>query len=317
MQNKLNYLKSKIINSILPLVTNNYVLWDLPYHNNIGDLLIWEGEISFLKAIPYYNCVNYSSIETCEYPKLSEETIILLHGGGNFGDIWEKHQDFRLKVIKMYPKNRIIILPQTVYYSDNCKLMHDISVMKQHNDLHVCTRDHQSYTLLKEHINNTMLLPDMAFCIDCGILQKYMLNCQDKALFVKRKDLELNTNTNYHIETEYPFDIKDWPSFEKEGPLNITRRILHKLTINYPIYPLLQFYNSFMNYYKYKMIKKGIQFVSSYKEVYTTRLHVAILRVLLEQPFFLYDNNYGKNSSFYETWLKNIDNTSCICNKSN
>ena len=54
-------------------------------------------------------------------------------------------------------------------------------------------------------------------------------------------------------------------------------------------------------------IKLGLRFVSSYKYVYTTRLHVAISCVLLGKPFMLLDNSYGKNRSFYDTWLADID----------
>lgn len=48
-------------------------------------------------------------------------------------------------------------------------------------------------------------------------------------------------------------------------------------------------------------------FVNSYNYIYTTRLHIAILATLLEKPCTFIDNNYGKNSGFYQTWLNDID----------
>ena len=56
-----------------------------------------------------------------------------------------------------------------------------------------------------------------------------------------------------------------------------------------------------------QLIRKGIEFVSQYREIYTTRLHVFILSILLGKSCTIIDNSYGKNSSFYETWLKNVD----------
>lgn len=59
------------------------------------------------------------------------------------------------------------------------------------------------------------------------------------------------------------------------------------------------------------MTRRGVEFVSQYKAVYTTRLHVMILSVLLEKPVQFIDNSYGKLSSFYDTWLKNCRGVEC------
>ena len=56
--------------------------------------------------------------ECFKFPKLRENTIILLQGGGNWGDLWDRHQKFRLKVIQKYKNHRIIILPQSIYYKE-------------------------------------------------------------------------------------------------------------------------------------------------------------------------------------------------------
>lgn len=68
----------------------------------------------------------------------------------------------------------------------------------------------------------------------------------------------------------------------------------------------------FQNFYKANLIKSGVRFVSSYKEIYTTRLHVAILCVLLSKPFVFIDNTYSKNLNFYKTWLHDLDNVNFI-----
>lgn len=36
-------LRKKLVETLIPLVDNDYVLVDLPYYSNVGDLLIWEG----------------------------------------------------------------------------------------------------------------------------------------------------------------------------------------------------------------------------------------------------------------------------------
>lgn len=47
---KLPILRNLIIDTLNPLIGKEYVLVDCPYHSNIGDQLIWEGEKSFLKG---------------------------------------------------------------------------------------------------------------------------------------------------------------------------------------------------------------------------------------------------------------------------
>jgi pyruvyl transferase EpsO len=60
------------------------------------------------------------------------------------------------------------------------------------------------------------------------------------------------------------------------------------------------------------MIREGVKQISKYENIYSTRLHVAILSVLLEKPFVFFDNSYGKNSAFFETWLSDLDGAKFI-----
>ncbi len=41
------HLQSIIESKLSPLIDSNYVYWDLPYHINIGDTLIWQGTLDF------------------------------------------------------------------------------------------------------------------------------------------------------------------------------------------------------------------------------------------------------------------------------
>jgi pyruvyl transferase EpsO len=54
--------------------------------------------------------------------KNSADCPIILQGGGNLGDIWHHHQRFKESIIKGYPNQPIIILPQTIYFRDAKKL---------------------------------------------------------------------------------------------------------------------------------------------------------------------------------------------------
>ncbi|WP_017725785.1 polysaccharide pyruvyl transferase family protein, partial [Acinetobacter baumannii] len=200
-------LKALIDNTLKPLINSDYVLWDLPYHINMGDILIWQGELDFLSNLPY-NMLDFGSSQTVNFPKLSKETTILLHGGGNFGDIYRSSQLFRNEVIKRYPENKIIILPQTVYYKNDSILKEDMNIMSKHSNLYVCVRDSYSKNLLSIYLDNKriFLLPDMAFCMD----DHYFSNNKGlgKVLYMKRLDAEFKANGT-SLDIKYDL-MSDW-----------------------------------------------------------------------------------------------------------
>ena len=79
----------------------------------------------------------------------SENVIILLQGGGNFGNLYREHADFRKKIISAYPRNKIIILPQSVFYNDSNLIQEDAVFYANYSNVIICARDEYSYHFLK------------------------------------------------------------------------------------------------------------------------------------------------------------------------
>lgn len=312
-QEKSAWLRKKIEAELTPLIGHDYVLWDVPYYNNIGDLLIWEGERCFLKKIPY-KCLQYASVETCCFPPLTADTLILLGGGGNFGDLWRWFQEFRLKVIQRYPHNRIIIFPQSVYYANKTRMYADAEIMANHPDLTIYARDEASYKLLKAHFRNQIgLLPDMAFCMEESNILKGRRQATESTLFLFRKDKELCIG-DYPVEILQHADKKDWPAIEEK---KVMFWLLYKLIglvrrlRKYHFRSLARYCSWLTDKYASHLVRplalrEGIEFIGRYKYIYTTRLHVMILAVLLKKECYFLDNSYGKNSCFYTTWLYDL-----------
>lgn len=308
-------LRNEIEKQLLPLINGDYVLWDCPYYSNIGDVLIWEGELSFLQKLNF-KCLDFASVHTCRFPKLSDDTVILLQGGGNFGDLWRGIQEFRLKVIEKYPDNRIIIFPQSVCYSDHDLVTKDAKIMSGHRHLTICARDRKSYDFLKVNFQNEiLLLPDMAFCISSDYLQRVKGKETDKTLFLKREDKECGNIPDSLATVSGKTDVRDWPFMKDE---NLLLRLvwkmgsLQRMLRAYPVFSLLaKIIGCILDFCMLRLVKPyllvhGVRFVSSYRNIYTTRLHVMILAVLLNKPVTFLDNSYGKNSAFYETWLRDL-----------
>ena len=55
-------------------------------------------------------------------------------------------------------------------------------------------------------------------------------------------------------------------------------------------------------YYKPLTIQYGASFINRYDVIYATRLHAAVLGLLLGKEVHIIDNSYGKISAFFSTW---------------
>ena len=113
-------LKENIFAELKEIIDRDYVLLDLPNYRNIGDQLIYIGELDFLKKLPF-NCLLSSSVTFFNNPIANQ--MILLQGGGNFGDLYPVHQNYRENIIIQYPNNKILIFPTSLHFDDERKML--------------------------------------------------------------------------------------------------------------------------------------------------------------------------------------------------
>ena len=224
-----------IIQDALPaMIGQKCVYVDLPYYANVGDVLIWEGTERFFKR-NHIKIVYSGSWDTFDFRPIPEETPIVMQGGGNFGDVWDPPQQFRLSVIKRYPKNKIILLPQTVFYYSEQRKKEDAEIFSGHPNLTICVRDWDSYKLVRGCFKNDVIcLPDMAFCIPVKKIRILVKETRtDKRLFLKRQDKEYKPS-EYEKTIPNNVDVHDWPPLENEQSYLHTMRYLienrHKLS---------------------------------------------------------------------------------------
>ena len=304
---KLPSLKSRINNTLLPLINGDYCLTDLPYHSNIGDILIWQGELEFLSNIKY-KCLNYSSASTYSDKAYNSAKCILFHGGGNIGDLYKEHINFLFELIDRYPDKRIIVFPQTIHYTERTHLMQDFKIIGQHPDIHFCVRDKYGYEQLKGLVSHLYLLPDMAFCIPVELFSRFNVNKVLGSLYLKRLDCELSTQ-NISIRTDY---IRDWPTFyHKLNDGTFVAKLIDNLCKNKfckKFNVLKRIWDWYaLNIYRNDLLRIGIKFIKTYNPIYTTRLHGLILSLLCGKTVTVIDNSYGKNLNFVNTWLFDVD----------
>ena len=295
----------------LSIINADYVLFDLPYYSNIGDALIWKGTKEILTTIPH-KCLYSCSFKTFVYQQLSSDILILLMGGGNFGDLYPQHNEFRRHIIELYPNNKIIILPQTVYYESARQARFEASCFRRHKHLTIFARDNYSYRFLKafRFSADIRLMPDMAFCINTEWLKSMAKPSKRKKLYFKRIDKEAN-ETDYatKIVQTKEYDYGDWPNYGQPEPM------LQHLNSLIETQKYAEADEFATNTYLPERIRIGVEFISQYDKIVSNRLHGAILAILLGKEAEIIDNSYGKNSQYYQTWLKNTSNVALIQSK--
>ena len=92
---------------------------DFPDIRNCGDSAIWLGEMAYLRDAPRQAagvCLADARLLARGLERVVPEGPIFIHGGGNFGDVWVAHQDFRERVLERFPDRRIIQFPQSIHY---------------------------------------------------------------------------------------------------------------------------------------------------------------------------------------------------------
>lgn len=309
---QLENLKELIRKELAPRIDADYVLWGLPYHTNIGDTLIWEGELEFLKSIPH-KCLGTCGWNEYAFEPLKEDTIILIHGGGYFGDVWRDGWEYALDAIEHYSNHKIILLPNTIFYHDQTLMNKDAERLARLEKLVICARDKISYQLATQHFRNeVLLLPDMAFYIRPDYLRQWCRKTNGRTLYLKRIDKELGADAELYGTD---VDVLDWPTFNPRKHPQLAERLfgfmqrLIAATSKAWQKNVLRRIEQWVAKAVYRpcLTRMGVEFISPYKKVYTTRLHVMILSILLGKEVEFVDNNYGKLSSYYATWLKDLN----------
>ncbi len=297
------------------LINADYVLLDLPYFGNVGDVLIWQATLDLLKGNPN-RCLYSASQTTYVRPDVDERTIIVFCGGGNFGDLWENHQVFRHRVMNDFPSNPVVQLPQSIWFESEEKKQDDIAFFAKHNGaVTLCLRDQQSYDLVLSNYKNVTarLLPDMALGMDVApYINRYGLTKVKASgdLYVRRADKESHEQARTDAAVPSNATVADWPSQTghcKQLALYYKLRKVLKAALPDKAYKRMED-RVFQHTLKDVILRSGFRFIASFERIYTTRLHCGILAYLLDRQVVMFDNSYKKVSGVYTLWLRDEPN---------
>ncbi len=265
---------------------NKVFLLGVPLHGNLGDQAILIAEEEFLKEnYPKYNVIYVPSIIVSRLSKLlkiliNENELILLHGGGYLGNLWINEEKMFRECLISFPNNRIIVFPQTIFFTDDEEGKNEYTISKNiyesHKHLTIFVREEYSYNYMKSKFNcEVCLVPDIVLYLTPNNL----FEKEDKILLCLRSDREKTLDFNI-----------------LENCLTNDKAIIERTdtVIERQLYSFKQ--------KKHEINKKLEQFGSS-KLVITDRLHGMVFAYLTGVPCIVINSMSYKVKGVYE-WLK-------------
>lgn len=263
-----------------------------PDHGNLGDHAITNAQIQLLKN----NFKEYKIIEITlnEYKKniffikkyINKDDIITINGGGNFGNQYMFDENIRRDVIRNFPNNKIILFPQTMYFTNDKNGKEELEkskyIYEKHLNLTLVAREKKSFELMKENFkNNTIILtPDIVL-----YLNKSKKKVDRKgALFCMRNDLEsqLSKAQKQKILNLLKMNYCD---------IKVTDTVINK--------------NISKDKREYILNEKFDEFRNS-ELVITDRIHGMVFAAITSTPCIALSNYNHKVIGTYE-WIKNLD----------
>ncbi len=296
-------LARRIEDVLEPLVPADrpVALLDFPQTPNVGDSVIWLGITAYLarRGIrPCYLCSNRTYSPATLARRIGDGTI-LLSGGGNFGDLYRPHQDLREAVVRGFPKNPVVQLPQTIHFESPAALEAARSVFNAHPDVTLLVRDNPSLAIARESFRaRSLLCPDAGFAL--GSLPRPAAPAYP-VVWLARGDKEAPALPREEI----PAGVvrSDWLSDDTTPVLFYSLRLAsllrHRPTLRGPLQGVL---SASYEAVARQRVRRGSRLLGSGRVVVTNRLHGHILSMLLGIRHVVLDNSYGKVSGFYQAW---------------
>lgn len=269
-------------------------LVDYPAHSNVGDSAIWLGEMAWLDDVgrtPVYSA-SMADFSDEDLERAAPTGPILVHGGGNFGTTWPRHEAFRRELLARFPDRPVIQLPQSIHYSDDRSAAETAGAIRRHGGFTVLARDERSRDFAQRHFScDVRLAPDSALYL--GRLARGPASVDVLAL--------LRTDHERAIEAPPATGavVTDW--LEEDVSERRSLRVRLRLRSLFDTCAQARRLRSYRALAAWR-VGRGVATLSRGRAIVTDRLHAHILSLLLDLPHVVLDNSYGKIADFAAQW---------------
>ncbi len=265
-----------------------FLLFNSPDYGNLGDHAIALAERMFFQrlfpetAFIEIACEQYIKENLLIGNVVQDEDIILISGGGYLGSLWLWLEDITKNIIGQFPNNKIIILPQTMYFEESHLGEAEKSTLAEavnsHSDITMIFRDETSYCLAQELFESSvsiLLIPDMALSLRSKGAEE-----RRGSLMCFREDRESNGVNQCKVRE----------ALQKRGMIPEAVQTVSDEDIC-------------LNNRK-DHVDKLLEQIGSTRVMVTDRLHGMIFCAITDTPCVAFDNVSGKLAGTYD-WLRN------------
>lgn len=265
-----------------------------PIHSNLGDQLIAQQGLALIRSMGFSDVVEIPEFVYELYPsrvQIRPRDTIFLIGGGWMGSLYEDQLVIE-EILSSYPDNRIIILPQTVYFYPDGRFSSPeqfAKIFTAARHAHICLRERRSWRYCLDVLGldpeRVHLLPDLALLR----MQKKAVRKEGRTgrmILALRRDVEKQPGTGSMKKTV-------------EAVCRSRRmRCIQTSTIwKHKVIPM---------YRRDDVIEDKIREFASADLVVTDRLHSMVFAMIAGTPCIAVDNTTGKISGVYEEWFPDM-----------
>jgi exopolysaccharide biosynthesis predicted pyruvyltransferase EpsI len=300
-------LKQKFVSALEIAIGDRtrVALLDFPFHRNCGDSLIYLGELAALKelGVDIVAVSEANSFRPKDYLSLPSDTVMLFHGGGNFGGLWDIPHVRRNEELTNLRTFKAILLPQTMTVMDEECQRRTRDVLADHSDVTLMWRDRESFerSSVMFPTARSVLVPDAAFSLHPMRPPKLTFRSRERIGVLARMDREGDGHLAEAVDRSVP--VGDW---ECIAPEKVIRRLLKyaiELERSAPGRPRMKLRAMLFHAYAHLNGRSAARQLSSSQVMVVDRLHAWLLCVLLNVPHVVVETRYGKITGVITSWL--------------
>ncbi|WP_296667980.1 polysaccharide pyruvyl transferase family protein, partial [Demequina sp.] len=293
---------------------------DAPNQRNVGDSMIWAGEVAYFRAlgldVAYVADIDSYRADAVR-AAVPEDGVVLLHGGGNFGDLWRGHQSHRERIAKELPDRRIVQLPQSIWFEEPKRAANANRIIGGHPDFTLLVRDHESEARAAEQLPAV----PRRYCWDMALgwtpTRSPGPAPEREVLVLAREDKEGASGLDgaaVEAAAGVPVEVADWtsatldtaawraarrvPALAKRRPGLLRSRAFRRLLA------------ASIGWINEANVRAGVSLYRGRRLVVVDRLHAHVLAVLLGIDHVMLDNNYGKLGAVFRDYTHRFSTAS-------
>ena len=267
------------------------ILMGFPNHRNLGDQAIALAEEIFIrKNFPEYDfysvpegimlkCVDKVR-KAC-----TDEDILVLHGGGNFGNQYMYIEESRRKILELFPNNPIILMPQSIYFSNDEEgkeeLNKTIKVYNKHKNFTIVAREQISYDKIKENFTADVLqTPDIVMSLN----KQRFDEKRNGIMYILRHDVEVVLDDT-----------------DRNDLINVGKKLFDDVIVTDMMFP-----KQIKDHERKEILDTFMANIGKRQVVVTDRLHGMIFCAITGTPCIVF-SNYNHKVKVSLKWLKHLN----------